>query len=77
MCRMSLQLQPRSVYVLRDAQRPCVSSRPWHQQHHLNYRLRLPQDHPYPINPRSRPTHAVRNTPATIHPTKLSPPIAQ
>jgi hypothetical protein len=51
MCRMSLQLQPRSIYMLRHAHRPCVSSRPWPEQNHLHYYLRMSQDHAYPHSP--------------------------
>jgi hypothetical protein len=66
MCRISLQLQPRSIYMLRHAHRPCVSSRPWPEQNHLHYHLRMSQDHAYPHSPWSQPNHTARNTsPAT------------
>src|SRR3984957_6370064 len=73
MCRMSLQLQPRSLHVLRHAHRRCASTNLWHQQNHLNYHPQLPQDHGYPHSPQPRPTHAVRNTTSTIHTTRSSP----
>jgi hypothetical protein len=73
MCRMSMQLQPRSLHVLRHAHPRCVSSSLWHQQNQLNHHLRLPQDHAYPHSPRSRPTHTVRNTSPAIQTTRRNP----
>src|SRR3981189_1237938 len=66
MCRMSMQLQPRSLHVLRHAHPRCVSSSLWHQQNHLNHHPQLLQDHAYPHSPWSQHNHAARNTrPAT------------
>ena len=73
MCRMSLQLQPRSLHLLRHAHPRCVLSSLWHQQNQLNHHPQLLQDHLFLPSPRSRPTHTVRNTSPAIQTTRRNP----
>jgi hypothetical protein len=71
-CRMSPQLQPRSLRMLRHAQCRCVSSRPRLLQDQLSSPHGLPQDSPTLHTPWLQSTALDRRTTHTRHPHHLS-----
>src|SRR5271168_1290184 len=71
-CRMSLQLQPRSLRMLWHAQCRCVSSRPRPLQDQLSSPPGLPQDTPTLHTPWLQSTELARRTTHTRHPHHLS-----
>jgi len=71
-CRMSLQLQPRSLRMLRHAQCRCVSSRPRPLQDQLSSPPGLLQHTPTLHTPWLQSTELARRTTHTRHPHHLS-----